>query len=288
MKLAHTLMLVPLLSGLMALDASNANATAVASKYASARTKLSLMGKAIEIYALEHRGKLPDSLNDLIESDDQDRPPLLNQKDLVDPWGEPIGYVFEGRNYVIMSAGPDKIMGTDDDVVKGFRPLAERWKVKHGLPVETNAVQTASHEQNPSAAQTVTTTPPQLSAEEYAKEREQAMRMKQRVEKRRVLLLKVTAIGVIFTLCFSAALPFLLKRFKRGVVRRILIPIGIVLGTLVILWCAFLAYVSWKEHNRYKKRYMPPRTPSAHTQMGESEKAIAATPTPPPTKATCA
>jgi hypothetical protein len=47
-------------------------------------------------------------------------PPTLNAKgELIDPWGTP--YFFHqisGNEMVIISAGPDKIMGTADDIVE--------------------------------------------------------------------------------------------------------------------------------------------------------------------------
>ena len=58
---------------------------------------------------------------------------------------------------------------------------------------------------------------------------------------------------------------------KRGVVRHILIAVGILIGVLVILWCALLVQVTWKSHVKFKQRYMTPRAPSAHTRTGEIE-----------------
>jgi len=91
-------------------------------------------------------GKYPDSLDALIQ------PPYrqLKKEDLNDPWGEPFGYEHDGDNYVIWSSGPDKKMGTADDIVTGFPPsYVASWKAKHIPPVgnqETNVVQEATTE----------------------------------------------------------------------------------------------------------------------------------------------
>ena len=78
----------------------------------STRTQIADIDKAINIYAMQHNGQLPDALSALVESDD----PLLNKPDLIDRWGEPFGYERNGRRYIIRSSGPDRIMGTEDDI----------------------------------------------------------------------------------------------------------------------------------------------------------------------------
>jgi len=105
------------------------------------RARLTEIDKTIRLYAMLHQGKLPDSLDALVEPDD----PLLEKECLLDQWGEPIGYVLEGRKYVIWSTGPDKRMGTADDIITG-RPesYVESWKAQYAQPVGgqgTNAVQ---------------------------------------------------------------------------------------------------------------------------------------------------
>jgi hypothetical protein len=112
-------------------------------------SQLSRIDMAIYIYVFRHRGKLPDSLDELTqflsdfpEYDDDDKP--LGKGNLVDPWGEPIGYEYSENGYIIWSTGPDKKLGTADDVVRGSpESYVANWKAKHGLPVDkqgTNAV----------------------------------------------------------------------------------------------------------------------------------------------------
>ena len=79
------------------------------------RLQISEIEKAVEIYAMIHQGKLPASLDDLIQGT-EDNPPLLKKEAIIDPWGEPFEYKRTGRNFTIRSSGPDRQMGTEDDV----------------------------------------------------------------------------------------------------------------------------------------------------------------------------
>jgi hypothetical protein len=210
MKLTHTFILASLLSGLGFYGANSAETTPTVSKYISARTKLTLIDKAINIYALEHNGKLPDSLNVLAESNDADWHPVLKKEDLVDPWGERIGYEHEECNYVIMSSGPDKKMGTADDILEGDVEAYQRgWKPKQNPPVDgqgTDAVQAVTPEQKNLSDWT---------EEDRAKEREEVMRVLQRAEEVRLSVLRTLAIGgITLIFCLCAVLYFLLRKLK--------------------------------------------------------------------------
>lgn len=90
-------------------------------------TKVSIEGlqQAIEMYSIDHDGKAPTSsaglevLTQMVKKDPQWRGPYLD-KTPVDAWGEPFQYRSPGnRNkngFDIISAGPDKTLGTDDDI----------------------------------------------------------------------------------------------------------------------------------------------------------------------------
>lgn len=81
--------------------------------------------QALQIYQLDHQGKLPagrDGLKVLIEPQTRDarwRGPYLDQVP-VDAWGQEFVLMIPGKRnpqrYDIVSAGPDQIMGTDDDL----------------------------------------------------------------------------------------------------------------------------------------------------------------------------
>jgi len=93
--------------------------------------------------------KFPESLDELTRSG-RFTPVLLEKEDLIDPWGEPIGYEYTkslGDGFILWSSGPDKKVGTADDTVIGFPPLIEDWKARHVQSAggqETNAVQAAT------------------------------------------------------------------------------------------------------------------------------------------------
>jgi len=83
---------------------------------------------AVTVYKMRY-DRLPDSLAELAKPTDKDSRPLLKEKHLLDPWGEPFGYEHEGGDFVIWSSGPDRQMGTADDVFKGDPPsYVESWK----------------------------------------------------------------------------------------------------------------------------------------------------------------
>lgn len=98
-------------------------------KYANIdATKGSLKGaeQAIRMYALDHLGDFPSNAEGfrvLIEipreSDTQWRGPYLNSIPK-DAWGTPFVYQFPGKRnqteFDIVSAGPDKVLGSADDI----------------------------------------------------------------------------------------------------------------------------------------------------------------------------
>ena len=73
------------------------------------------LDNAVVVYSLSHRGRLPQSLSELVEGD---RPILQGGKEaLVDPWDNPYLLMKQGRRrYYVMSCGPDGVEGTDDDI----------------------------------------------------------------------------------------------------------------------------------------------------------------------------
>jgi type II secretory pathway pseudopilin PulG len=68
-------------------------------------------------YVLDHK-QLPEELRDLVK----DSSVRMSERDLVDPWGTPIRYEITEPQpmwFRIGSAGPDRVFGTDDDLVQG-------------------------------------------------------------------------------------------------------------------------------------------------------------------------
>ncbi|HOE61048.1 MAG TPA: type II secretion system protein GspG [Kiritimatiellia bacterium] len=79
------------------------------------RTSITAIEQAVQIFAMRHNGKLPDSLDELTVGTD-DAPGLLKEGALNDSWGTPFTYTKTGKKFKIVSAGPDGEVGTDDDL----------------------------------------------------------------------------------------------------------------------------------------------------------------------------
>jgi len=80
------------------------------------RTKIADLEKLVEIFAMKHNSKLPDSLDELLQGTDDD-PPLAKEGNLYDAWGTKFNYSKKGRSsFSITSAGPDGDFGTSDDL----------------------------------------------------------------------------------------------------------------------------------------------------------------------------
>ena len=79
------------------------------------RTSIGAIEQAVQIFAMRHNGKLPDTLEELTAGTD-DAPGLLKEGALNDSWGSPFGYTKQGKKFKISSAGPDGELGTQDDL----------------------------------------------------------------------------------------------------------------------------------------------------------------------------
>ena len=87
-----------------------------AAKVEAARERIKSVALAVMAYNMKHGGKYPDSLDALTEASDDNSDPL-REGDLVDPWGNELKYEKRGRKRpIIISAGPDGELGTDDDL----------------------------------------------------------------------------------------------------------------------------------------------------------------------------
>ena len=79
------------------------------------RTSITAIEQAVQIFAMRHNGKLPDSLDELTQGTD-DAPGLLKEGAINDSWGTAFGYSKTGKKFKISSAGADGEMGTEDDI----------------------------------------------------------------------------------------------------------------------------------------------------------------------------
>lgn len=94
----------------------------------TARNDLARIDRAVRLYADDRAGRLPRSLSDLVAEGPPEGGRYLASVPL-DPWGRPYSYavtdhrvgVFDLRSY-----GPDSLPGTEDDLVRGSKPVIER------------------------------------------------------------------------------------------------------------------------------------------------------------------
>ena len=77
------------------------------SKHSIARARVRAVAVGVVQYTLEHN-ECPGTRDDLVKS--------LGEWSLVDPWGTSIAYWCSDDAVNVMSAGPDRIFGTGDDL----------------------------------------------------------------------------------------------------------------------------------------------------------------------------
>ena len=79
------------------------------------RQSIANIATAVNMFEVTNSG-LPDSLDQLTRSDGNSAPPLKPNQ-LNDAWGTPFQYKKVDKfTFEIRSAGPDKVMGTEDDL----------------------------------------------------------------------------------------------------------------------------------------------------------------------------
>jgi general secretion pathway protein G len=92
----------------------------------AAKVQVNAVEKALELYAVDHEGDFPGSLDALLTlqgTDPKWKGPYLEKgKVPADPWGNPIQYTFPGTHQAtsdrpdVWSMGPDKTSNTADDI----------------------------------------------------------------------------------------------------------------------------------------------------------------------------
>ena len=142
---------------------------------------------AVWIYQSQH-GKFPYSLDEITQPGYG-----LKKENLIDRWGEPIGLAHDEDDFVLISSGPDRKLGTADDIVWGSDPLyVACWKEKHGLPVDTNALQRVASEQ---ALSGVTARTGDTKWEASKLEMEKALQVIQEQQRERKAFMRTVKIG---------------------------------------------------------------------------------------------
>jgi len=79
------------------------------------RSQIMEIEKSVQIYARERNGEFPETLDELTLPNDG-KSSFLKKKTLIDPWGKPIDFERKADRFIIRSSGPDRIMGTEDDI----------------------------------------------------------------------------------------------------------------------------------------------------------------------------
>jgi len=85
---------------------------------AAARTSIKAIQTAIDIYEVDN-GAYPATLQALLTKTSENNwngPYIRDGRMPIDPWGSEFGYTLKGDTYEIKSAGPDKQMGSADDL----------------------------------------------------------------------------------------------------------------------------------------------------------------------------
>lgn len=91
-------------------------------KITAAKSTVDTIQNAVVTYNLNHQKNITD-LKDLVKEDSEGESILSGGEDaLVDPWGTDCRLEKKGRNYVIVSAGPDGQFNTEDDVRSDKKP----------------------------------------------------------------------------------------------------------------------------------------------------------------------
>ena len=80
------------------------------------RSAISAIEQAARVYEIR-TGRFPDSLDQLIQPMG-DRPALLDKKAITDAWGTRVSYKRTTDFFEIRSAGPDRVMNTEDDILQ--------------------------------------------------------------------------------------------------------------------------------------------------------------------------
>ena len=118
--LVEMLMVVVIIGILSAVVATKFGGKGKSARINATRASVHAIGMAIEVYELD-TGRLPPSLDSLLTASGEpnwDGPYLKGSKaSIADSWGTPFGYKgSSGKDYKVISAGPDLQMGSADDI----------------------------------------------------------------------------------------------------------------------------------------------------------------------------
>jgi uncharacterized protein HemX len=84
-------------------------------RHDNTRISIQEIEKALEIYTRQHNGKLPDTLHEMLHSEERAVHDFGSEV-LLDSWGTPVDYQRDGATFKLRSAGPDMKLNTADDI----------------------------------------------------------------------------------------------------------------------------------------------------------------------------
>lgn len=85
-------------------------------KETAAKTGLKSLDDGVTSYKMRY-SKLPKTMKDLIEKKGKRNPIIKGGEGaIIDPWGNEYQLKVDGREYYILSFGPDALEGTEDDI----------------------------------------------------------------------------------------------------------------------------------------------------------------------------
>jgi general secretion pathway protein G len=119
MSLIEIIIVVALLGTLMAYMVSNLIGQSEEAKKDQTKLAQGVISQSLQMYRI-HNNKYPPDLNALLTNPGDAkswRGPYIETNKLKDPWGNDFKYESDGRNYKILSCGPDGVCGNDDDIV---------------------------------------------------------------------------------------------------------------------------------------------------------------------------
>ena len=115
--LVELMVVIVILGGLIAIVGPNVWKALFQSEQDQAKIQMNEIAKAIDLFKITEK-KVPDSLEELTQEDDNGEAYMDEIPD--DPWDTPYEYRPDGRKkYFLASAGPDRQLDTDDDIIHG-------------------------------------------------------------------------------------------------------------------------------------------------------------------------
>ncbi len=119
--MVEIVLVIALMGGLIAYLVSNLVSTSEEAKKDQSRLAMGVISQSLQMYRI-HNNRYPTTaqgLNSLVTDPGNAkswRGPYIESGKLVDPWGEDFTYESDGRNFKIITGGPDFAIGGDDDI----------------------------------------------------------------------------------------------------------------------------------------------------------------------------